>query len=108
MAAGRGLAFASAATLAGCITTADLPDAALAADETATANRFDRDVVALATYASVANTYFAVLATQDRIRITINNIGSAQRVYDAIRQRVNVGTATDLELAQQESTLANL
>jgi multidrug efflux system outer membrane protein len=80
-------------------------DAALAADENATANRFDRDVVALATYASVANTYFIVLATQDRIRIAANNIASAQRIYDAIRQRVNVGTATDLELAQQETTL---
>ncbi len=83
-------------------------DAALAADETATANRFDRDVVALATYVSVANTYFTVLATQDRIRIANNNIVSAQRIYDAIKQRVNVGTSTDLELSQQESTLDNL
>lgn len=83
-------------------------DAALAADETATANRFDRDVVALSTLASVANTYFTVLATQDRIRIANNNIVSAQRIYDAIKQRVNAGTTTDLELAQQESTLDNL
>ena len=83
-------------------------DAALAADETATANRFDRDTIALSTYASVANTYFLVLATQDRIRIAQNNITSAQRIYDAIRDRVNVGTSTDLELSQQESTLANL
>jgi NodT family efflux transporter outer membrane factor (OMF) lipoprotein len=83
-------------------------DAALAADETATANRFDRDTIALSTYASVANTYFTVLATQDRIRIAINDIASAQRIYDAIKQRVNVGTATDLELSQQESTLDNL
>jgi len=80
-------------------------DAALAADETATANRFDRDVVALATYVSIADTYFTVLATQDRIRIASNNIASAQRIYDAIKQRVSVGTVTDLELAQQESTL---
>jgi multidrug efflux system outer membrane protein len=83
-------------------------DAALAADDTATANRFDRDVVVLATNASVANTYFTVLATQDRIRIANNNIVSAQRIYDAIKQRVNVGTSTDLELSQQESTLDNL
>jgi len=83
-------------------------DAALAADETATADRFDRDVVALATYVSVADTYFTVLATQDRIRIATSNIASAQRIYDAIKQRVSVGTVTDLELAQQESTLDNL
>ncbi len=83
-------------------------DAALAADETATANRFDRDVVALATYVSVANTYFTVLANQDRIRIATENIASAQRILNAIQQRRNVGTATDLEVAQQESTLDNL
>lgn len=81
-------------------------DAALAADETATASRFDRDVVALTTLAAVANAYFQVVAAQDRIRVANNNIASAQRIYDAIRQRVNVGTVTDLELAQQESLLA--
>ncbi len=83
-------------------------DAALAADETATANRFDRDVVALTTYVSVANTYFTVLGTQDRIRIANENIASAQRILSAIQQRRNVGTATDLEVAQQESILDNL
>jgi NodT family efflux transporter outer membrane factor (OMF) lipoprotein len=81
-------------------------DAALAADETATASRFDRDVVALSTLAAVANAYFQVLAAQDRIRIAGNNIVSAQRIYDAIRQRLAAGTVTDLELAQQESVLA--
>lgn len=82
-------------------------DAALAADETAIASRFDRDVIALTTLTSVATAYFQVLLAQDRIRIANNNIASAQRIYDAIKQRVDVGTATDLDLAQQESALAN-
>ncbi len=82
-------------------------DAALAADETAIASRFDRDVVALTSLVGVANAYFQVLATQDRIRIANNNIASAQRIYDAFKQRLDVGTATDLDLAQQESALAN-
>ncbi|GCC49451.1 hypothetical protein chiPu_0033429, partial [Chiloscyllium punctatum] len=43
-------------------------DAAQAAEETAVANRFDREVVALTTLTSVANAYFTVLATQDRLR----------------------------------------
>jgi NodT family efflux transporter outer membrane factor (OMF) lipoprotein len=81
--------------------------AALAADETAIASRFDRDVVALTALVGVANAYFQVLAAQDRIRIANNNIASAQRIYDAFKQRVDVGTATDLDLAQQESALAN-
>ena len=82
-------------------------DAALAAEETAIATRFDRDVVALTTLASVANAYFQVLASQDRIRTAERNIASAQRILDAIKQRLSAGTGTDLDVAQQESVLAN-
>lgn len=82
-------------------------DALLAAEETANANRFDRDTVALTTLASVANAYFQVLATQDRLRIARNNIASAERIYQAIKSRVQAGTSSDLDLAQQESVLAN-
>ncbi|HEY0329788.1 MAG TPA: efflux transporter outer membrane subunit [Rhodopseudomonas sp.] len=82
-------------------------DATLAAEETANANRFDRDVVALTTYASVANAYFQVLASQDRIRTANGNIASAQRILDAIKLRLSVGTGSDLDVAQQESVLAN-
>ncbi|CAN5380148.1 efflux transporter outer membrane subunit [soil metagenome] len=82
-------------------------DALLAAEETANANRFDRDVVALTTLASVANAYFNVVASQDRINIATRNIASAQRIYDAIKARVDAGTGSDLDLAQQESLLAN-
>ncbi len=82
-------------------------DALLAAEETANANRFDRDVVALTTLASVANAYFNVVASQERINIANRNIASAQRIYDAIKARVDAGTGSELDLAQQESLLAN-
>jgi len=82
-------------------------DALQAAEETATANRFDRDVVALTTLASVANAYFQVLASQDRIRTAERNIASAARVLDAIKARKDAGTGNDLDVAQQESVLAN-
>jgi len=82
-------------------------DAALAAEETATANRFDRDTVALTTMASVANAYFQVLASQDRIRTAQRNIASAERILNAIKQRLAAGTGSDLDVAQQESVLAN-
>ncbi len=82
-------------------------DALLAAEETANANRFDRDVVALTTLVSVANAYFQVVAAQDRIKTANSNIASAQRIYDAIKARVDAGTGSDLDLAQQESLLAN-
>jgi multidrug efflux system outer membrane protein len=83
-------------------------DALQAAEETATADRFDRDVVALTTLTSVANAYFQVLASQDRIRTAESNIASATRILEAIRQRFKAGTGTDLDVAQEESVLANL
>ena len=82
-------------------------DAAQAAEETAVANRFDRDVVALTTLTSVANAYFQVLASQDRIRTARRNIASAKRILDAIKQRLQAGTGNDLDVAQQETVLAN-
>ena len=82
-------------------------DALQTAEETAKANRFDRDTVALTTLAAVANAYFQVLASQDRLRTAQRNIASAQRILDAIRERRKAGTGTDLDVAQQDSVLAN-
>ena len=82
-------------------------DAAQAAEETAVANRFDRDVVALTTLTTVANAYFQVLAAQDRLRTAQQNIASAERILNAIRDRFKAGTGTDLDVAQQESVVAN-
>ena len=47
-----------------------------AAENSAVASRFDREVVALTTVASVANTYFQVLAAQDRLRIARDNVAA--------------------------------
>jgi NodT family efflux transporter outer membrane factor (OMF) lipoprotein len=82
-------------------------DAAQAAEETAIANRFDRDVVALTALTAVANAYFQVLASQDRLRTARQNIASATRILEAIKQRLKAGTGTDLDVAQQEAVLAN-
>jgi outer membrane protein, multidrug efflux system len=82
-------------------------DALQAAEETATADRFDRDVTALTTLTAVATAYFNVLASQDRLRSAQNNIASAQRILNAVRERRQAGTGTDLDVAQQESVLAN-
>lgn len=82
-------------------------DAAQGAEELAVASRFDRDVVALTTLTTVANAYFQVLAAQDRIRVAQRNIASAERIFNAIKERLRAGTGTDLDVAQQESVLAN-
>ena len=77
------------------------------ADISALASRHDRDTVVVATLASVANTWLALVASQDRLRLAREDIAAAQRVLDAIRARLAVGTATALDTAQQESVLAN-
>jgi NodT family efflux transporter outer membrane factor (OMF) lipoprotein len=82
-------------------------DAAQAAEETASATRFDRDVVALTTLTTVANAYFQVLAAQDRLRTAQRNIASAERILNAIKDRLRAGTGNDLDVAQQESVVAN-
>ncbi|MEA2979295.1 MAG: outer membrane protein multidrug efflux system [Alphaproteobacteria bacterium] len=74
-----------------------------AAEELAVASRFDREVVALATVVSVANSYFLVLESNDRLRIARSNLAAATRVYNLIKQRFDVGTASALDTAQQES-----
>jgi NodT family efflux transporter outer membrane factor (OMF) lipoprotein len=82
-------------------------DALQAAEETVIASRFDRDVTALTTLTATATAYFQVVASQDRLRTAARNIASAQRILAAIRERRSAGTGTDLDVAQQESVLAN-
>jgi NodT family efflux transporter outer membrane factor (OMF) lipoprotein len=74
-----------------------------AAEETAIASRFDREVVALSTMAAVANAYFQVLSAQDRLRYARENVDSANRILGIIKERLAVGTASELDVAQQQS-----
>jgi outer membrane protein, multidrug efflux system len=79
-----------------------------AAEETAVASRYDSEVVGLSTVVAAANAYFQVLAAQDRLKAGREDIVSATRVLDLIKQRVNAGTASALDTAQQESVVYNL
>jgi NodT family efflux transporter outer membrane factor (OMF) lipoprotein len=83
-------------------------DASYAARLLADVSRSDRDVVAIATIVSVVNSYFLILATQDRIRIAYNNIRIAETALGAIKARLDVGAATAIDYSQQESILAGL
>jgi multidrug efflux system outer membrane protein len=74
-----------------------------AAEQTAVASRYDREVVGLTTVIATANAYFQVLAAQDLLRVTRENIASASRVLKLIQQRATAGTASALDTAQQES-----
>ena len=73
------------------------------AEQTAVATRYDREVVGLTTIVSVANAYFQVLASQDRLRVARENVKSSTRILNLINQRLSAGTTSALEVAQQES-----
>jgi NodT family efflux transporter outer membrane factor (OMF) lipoprotein len=75
----------------------------LAQVENAISVRYAKEVVALTTLVTVANAYFNVLDAQDRLRIARENVRASSRILDLIRQRKTAGTASDLEVSQQES-----
>ncbi len=76
------------------------------AQASAVATRFDQETVALTVVTSVANTYFQVLAAQDRLGVAERNLRDAERVLAAYRARLVVGTANALDVAQQEALVA--
>lgn len=82
-------------------------DASNAARLLANASRFDRDVVEIATVASVLNAYFQALAAQDRLRIARDNVRVASEVFEIIKLRFAVGTATGMDVDQQQALLAD-
>jgi outer membrane protein, multidrug efflux system len=77
-----------------------------ASEESATASRYNREVVALTTMATVANTYFQILAAQDQIKVTRRDLAAAERILGLIKQQFAGGTASQLDVSQQEALVA--
>ena len=77
-----------------------------ASEENATASRYNREVVTLTTMASVANTYFTILAAQDELRVTRQNLAAADRILTLIKTQFAGGTASQLDVSQQEAVVA--
>ncbi|MGE0726281.1 MAG: efflux transporter outer membrane subunit, partial [Alphaproteobacteria bacterium] len=75
------------------------------AQSTARATRFDKETIALSVMASVAATYFQILAAEARMKIAESNVRIAERSLEAFRARASVGTATALDIAQQEGVV---
>ncbi len=78
-----------------------------AAQASAVATRFDQETVALNVVTSVAQTYFQLLAAQDRVGVALRNLADAERILGAFRARLSVGTANALDVSQQEALVAN-
>ncbi len=83
-------------------------DALRAAQATALASRFDAQTVWLTTASSIANTYFQALGYRDRLAIARRNLKTASDVLAAFRGRLSVGTASLLDVSQQEALVAGL
>jgi NodT family efflux transporter outer membrane factor (OMF) lipoprotein len=82
-----------------------LRDAARAA---AAASRFDQQTVALTVISSVASTYFQALELRDRIAVAQQNLENGQKILKGFKAEQLAGTATGLDVAQQETTVALL
>jgi NodT family efflux transporter outer membrane factor (OMF) lipoprotein len=71
-------------------------------------SRFDQQTVALTTVTSVANTWFQALAFQDRVAVAERNLKDSTDILNAIRGRLSVGTASELDVSQQEALVAGI
>jgi len=80
-------------------------DAARAA---AAASRYDRQTVALTVISSVATTYFQALELRDRLQVARQNLLNGQKILKGFSAEQAAGTATGLDVAQQESAVALL
>jgi len=80
-------------------------DAARAA---AAASRFDRQTVELTLISSVASTYFQALELRDRIAVAQQNLDNGKKILKGFKAEQSAGTATGLDVAQQETTVALL
>jgi outer membrane protein, multidrug efflux system len=69
----------------------------------ADAARAERDAVALTALAAVADGYFQILALRERVTVARSNRDVAQQLLAVIQTRAEVGVATALELATQQS-----
>ena len=80
----------------------DLRQAAVAS---ARASRFDRETVRLSVLSSVASTYFTALVLRERIEIADRDLAAARQTLDGLKLERSVGTATSLDVAQQETVV---
>ena len=79
-----------------------------AAQDNASASRWNRQTVQLTSLAATATAYYDILAARERIAFARQNITDSSRILKLINDRLAAGTATDLDVAQQAALVANL
>jgi outer membrane protein, multidrug efflux system len=66
-------------------------------------SRYDRETVQLSMMASVATTYFTALSLRERVEVATNNLANERETLRGLQFEQRVGTATALDVAQQQS-----
>jgi multidrug efflux system outer membrane protein len=74
----------------------------------ANASRYDRATVELTIMTGIASTYFQALEVQDRLNVAEENYKNAKETLDGLQAELTVGTATALDVAQQDATVASI
>jgi NodT family efflux transporter outer membrane factor (OMF) lipoprotein len=83
--------------------------AALAtAEASASASRYDWQVVSLIITTSVAATYFQAVGLKDRLRVARDNLARARRDLDGLVQRQRRGLVPQLDVVQQQTVVSGL
>ncbi len=72
-----------------------------------TASRFTLEALRLVVMGDVAQTYFAIVGLKERKRVAENNLKNLSEVLDIILARFEAGGTSALEVAQQETEVAN-
>ena len=69
---------------------------------------FNASLVTITADASIATTYFQVIGSQEQIDVEKRNLVAARRILKAIEDRFKQGTASGLDVAQQQTLVANI
>lgn len=70
------------------------------------ASEYDEDALALVVMGDVAQGYFSLLSLRERLAVADQNLANARDVLRVVQARVNEGMESDIELAQQETSVA--
>jgi NodT family efflux transporter outer membrane factor (OMF) lipoprotein len=81
-------------------------DALRSAQATALASRYDQQTVWLTTISAIASTYFQAIGYRDRLEIARRNVRDGEDILGAYQARLEVGTASALDLSQQQALVA--
>jgi len=68
---------------------------------------YSQDALSLVVMGDVAQAYFSLLNLRERLQIADSNLENAKEILRIVQVRVNEGASSDLELAQQKTSVAS-